>query len=129
MSGERDLLRSIRFSGRYIGDLDLGEVQMNYRVQLTKPLPESKPNQTPDRPILISLSKIPVQLIWFVVPSFRLSLCDSKSAPRIYVCLSLKATRVHVPQNLAIYILGIFFMKILPCSIEAKYVIFLILKL
>lgn len=127
MSGERDLLRSIRFSGRYIGDLDLGEVQMNYRVQLTKPLPESKPNHTPDRPTLISLSKIPVQLIWFVVSSFRLSLCDSKSAPRIYVCLSLKATRVS--PRIWLYILGIFFMKILPCSIEAKYVIFLILKL
>lgn len=64
MSGERDLLRSIRFSGRYIGDLDLGEVQMNYRVT-TKPVPESNPSQTPDQPILICSSKIIVQLSWF----------------------------------------------------------------
>lgn len=128
MSGERDLLRSIRFSGRYIGDLDLGEVQMNYRVT-TKPVPESNPSQTPDQPILICSSKITVQLSWFdsLPQTLGYRTMWLKSAPRIYVCLSLKATRV--PPRIWLYILEIFFMKILPCSIEAKYVIFLILKL
>lgn len=107
MSGERDLLRSMRFSGRYIGDLDLGEVQVNYRVT-TKPVPESNPSQSPDRPILICLSKntSTIKLVRFVASNFRLSdyVAQICSTNFMFVCL-LKPR--ECPQNLTIYIRNI----------------------